>query len=276
MEITKILDSDLLDIIFEGRNKEYGAYELRKTYNHRMMKAAMITVLILSLLITGYIFANKFTGPLLPDRIVDDVILHETPKTEPKQEVVIPPKVKTEPPKVAMIKNVVPLIVKDQDVSKDQMPPENEALEDAHIGPINSTGIKDDGTEPPVAEDRRGIIAPPKSDVNEREKIFYKVEIESNYPGGTAAWMRYLNKTFRYPNDAQELGLQGTVTVQFIVDMEGNVSDVVAISGPETGGLREEAVRVIKKSGKWDPAIQNGRQVKSYKKQPITFKLEVE
>ena len=68
--------------------------------------------------------------------------------------------------------------------------------------------------------------------------------------------------------------IQGTVVVQFIVDKEGNVSDVEAISGPNE--LREEAVRVIKKSGKWTPAIQNGRQVKSYKKQPIKFRLEAQ
>jgi protein TonB len=68
----------------------------------------------------------------------------------------------------------------------------------------------------------------------------------------------------------------GTVVVQFIVDKEGNVSDVSAISGPSEGGLRDEAVRVIKKSGKWTPAVQNGRQVKSYKKQPIVFKLEAQ
>ncbi len=276
MEVNKILSSDLLDIIFEGRNKEYGAYELRKTYNNRMMKAAMITVVILFLLITGYMFANRFSGSSLPDRIDGEVTLTEVPKIEPKQEVVIPPKVKTEPPKVAMIKNVVPLIVKDQDVPEDQRPPENEAIEDARIGLINSSGTKDEGMAPPVAEDKRGIIAAPKTDAPERDIIFTKVEIESNYPGGTSAWMRYLNKTFRYPGDAQESNLQGTVTVQFIVDMDGNVSDVEAISGPATGGLREEAVRVIRKSGKWEPAIQNGRKVKSYKKQPITFKLEAE
>ncbi|HEV2483036.1 MAG TPA: TonB family protein [Puia sp.] len=61
--------------------------------------------------------------------------------------------------------------------------------------------------------------------------------------------------------------------VQFIVDKEGNVSDVEAVSGPEAGGLREEAMRVIRQSGKWIPAIQNGRTVKSYKKQPVIFKL---
>ena len=64
--------------------------------------------------------------------------------------------------------------------------------------------------------------------------------------------------------------------VQFVVDVDGTVSDVKAISGPETGGLREEAVRVIKKSGKWVPALQNGRSVKAYRRQPVTFRTEGE
>ncbi len=69
---------------------------------------------------------------------------------------------------------------------------------------------------------------------------------------------------------------QGTVMVQFVVDVDGTVSDVKAISGPEKGGLREEAVRVIKKSGKWTPALQNGRYVKAYRKQPVTFVTQAE
>ena len=100
------------------------------------------------------------------------------------------------------------------------------------------------------------------------------MEIESSYPGGPGAWMRYLNKTFRYPQEAQDNEIQGTVVVQFIVDKAGVVSDVEAISGPKE--LRDEAVRVIKKSGSWTPAVQNGRQVKSYKKQPIQFRLETQ
>jgi protein TonB len=77
----------------------------------------------------------------------------------------------------------------------------------------------------------------------------------------------------RYPDEALNNEIQGTVVVQFIVDKEGNVSDVQAVSGPTEGGLREEAVRVIMKSGKWTPAVQNGRSVKSYKHQPVTFHI---
>jgi TonB family protein len=106
------------------------------------------------------------------------------------------------------------------------------------------------------------------------DKTFTKVEIEASFPGGDIAWLPFLSRNLQYPRDAMENGVQGTVVVQFIVDMQGNVSNVQAISGPDQGGLREEAVRVIKKSGKWMPALQNGRQVKSYKKQPIVFRLQ--
>jgi protein TonB len=108
-----------------------------------------------------------------------------------------------------------------------------------------------------------------------RNPIFTKVEIESCFIGGPAAWNRFLNKNLRYPRDARNDNIEGTVIVQFIVDREGKVSDIRAISGPETGGLREEAVRLIDISrGGWVPAIQNGRQVQSYKRVPIMFKLD--
>jgi TonB family protein len=121
---------------------------------------------------------------------------------------------------------------------------------------------------------RMGNWPPPPSGDEDYDKTFTKTEIESYFPGGDPAWLRYLSRNLQYPRDAIENRVQGTVVVQFIVDKEGNISNVQAISGPDQGGLREEAVRVIKRSGKWTPAIQNGRQVKSYKKQPIVFKLE--
>ena len=102
----------------------------------------------------------------------------------------------------------------------------------------------------------------------------YKVEFESEYPGGDAAWSRFLMQNMQYPDKAIKKNIQGAVVVQFIVDKDGNVSDLQAISGPEKGGLREEALRVVKISGIWKPATQNGRQVKSYKKQPFVFKFD--
>jgi TonB family protein len=110
----------------------------------------------------------------------------------------------------------------------------------------------------------------------DKDPIFPTVENEPGYPGGPSGWMAYLNKTFKYPPEAIAGKIEGTVLVQFLVDQDGTVSDVQAIKGPETGGLREEAIRVFRESGKWVPAKQFGVTVKAYKIQPITFKLNPE
>ena len=275
MEINKILNADILDIIFEGRNKEYGAYELRKTYNKRLVKAIIGTAIVILLLFIGYFVSNLNTGGPKKNLVVQDVQLEDI-KEEKKNEPPPPPPPKIEPPKVEMAKFTPPKIVKDNEVKEEEKPPEQEKLEDTKIGTVNQEGVKDEGITAPPVDAGKGVVEAPKKDEEDYDKTFTKVEIESEYPGGAAAWLRYLNKNFRYPDDAVNNEIQGTVVVQFIVDKEGNVSDVAAISGPENGGLREEAVRVIKKSGKWTPAVQNGRQVKSYKKQPIVFKLEAQ
>jgi periplasmic protein TonB len=273
MDVNKILNADILDIIFEGRNKEYGAYDLRKTYNKRMLRAILGMAIILVLLFAGYMLSNLNGDGNKKALIVDDVQLEDV-KEEKKNEPPPPPPPKIEPPKVEMAKFTPPKIVPDKEVKPEEKPPEQEKLEDTKIGTVNQEGVKDEGiTAPPVSDAGKGVVEAPK-DNEDYDKTFTKVEIESEFPGGAGAWLRYLNKNLRYPDDAVNNEIQGTVVVQFIVDKEGNVSDVQPISGPDNGGLREEAVRVIKKSGKWTPAVQNGRQVKSYKKQPIVFKLE--
>ena len=277
MEVNKILSADVLDIIFEGRNKDYGAYELRKTYNKRMVTSLVIVAAIIALLFIGY-----FVSALLEDKQetktvqVNDVQLEEIKQEEKKEEPPPPPPPKPpEPPKVEMAKFTPPKIVKDEEVKEDEKPPEVEKLEETKIGTMNQEGQKDEGiVAPPVEDAGKGVVEAPKKDDEDWDKTFTKVEIESEYPGGAAAWQRYLNRNLRYPQEAIDNEVQGAVVVQFIVDKEGNVSDVEAISGPQE--LRAEAVRVIKKSGKWTPAVQNGRQVKSYKKQPIVFRLESE
>ena len=117
-----------------------------------------------------------------------------------------------------------------------------------------------------------GVVAAPPSHTENDDTVFRSVEIESTYPGGPQAWIRFLVKNFHAPEQAISEMTDGKVVVQFIVDKDGNVSDVQAISGAEA--LQAEAVRVIKKSGKWQAAIQNGRKVNSYKKQPIIIELQ--
>jgi len=142
-------------------------------------------------------------------------------------------------------------------------------VDNMKIGTVNQKGDAFEGTVdgPPNTGGTTGVIEQPKRNEEEDNSIHLIVEIESAYPGGMQAWTRFLLKNFRPPEE-----ISGTVMVKFVVDKEGNVSDVEAIDGPDE--LRAEAVRVIKKSGKWTPAIQNGRKVNSYKRQPITVTIQ--
>jgi periplasmic protein TonB len=272
MEANKIMNADILDIIFDGRNKDYGAYELRKTYNRRLRNALLGAAAVILLLFLGFFLSNITGGGKKQAMVVQDVQLEDI-KEEKKNEPPPPPPPKVEPPKIEMAKFTPPKIVKDEEVKKDEKPPEIEKLEDTKIGAVNQEGLKDEGITAPPVSDNKGVVEAPK-DNTDYDKTFTKVEIESEYPGGVGAWARYLNKNLHYPEEAVNSEIQGDVVVQFIVDKEGNVSDVEAVSGPNE--LRDEAVRVIKKSGKWTAAVQNGRQVKSYKKQPIKFRLEAQ
>ena len=270
METNKILTADVLDIIFDGRNKEYGAYDLRKTYNNRMRNALIVTGAVVLLLVVGFFVSNLKGNDKKAAMVVQDVQLEDV-KEEKKDLPPPPPPPKIEPPKIEMAKFTPPKIVPDDKVKEEEKPPEVEKLEDTKIGTVNQEGLKDDNITAPPVSDNKGVVEAPK-DNTDYDKTFTKVEIESEYPGGMAAWARFLGKNLVYPEEAQNAEVQGSVTVQFIVDKDGNVSDVEAVSGPKE--LYGEAIRVIKKSGKWTAAVQNGRKVKSYKKQPIVFRLD--
>ena len=104
------------------------------------------------------------------------------------------------------------------------------------------------------------------------DKIFTKVEIESTFPGGDKAWHSYILSNIRYPKKAVKKKIQGTVMLQFMVSKEGKVSDIHVFRSVDPL-LDEEAIRLIKNSPDWIPAVQNGRKVNSIKRQSINFKL---
>jgi protein TonB len=275
MESSTILTADILDIIFEGRNKEYGAYDLRRTYGRRLTVSIAVMLSVLLLLVIGYAFAGEKKEKIAQDLIPNDVTLQKIKEEQPVEPPPPPPPPKPPVPQVQMSQFTPPRIVHDEEVKEDEKPPEMQTLEDTKIGTMNVDGVKDqDIVAPPVEDHGRDVVVAPKKEEEDFDKTFTKVEIESDYPGGFSAWKRFLERNLRFSQEAIDNQVQGTVVVQFTVDREGNVSDVQAISGPPEHYA--EAIRVIKKSGKWTPAIQNGRQVKSIKKQPIVFRLETE
>lgn len=270
MTTSNILTADLLDILFEGRNKDYGAYQLRRTYNKRMMIAVSGMLALSLFLLTGYVIGSRSSNPMAQRWNVTDTELAKL-DDKPVEKIQPPPPKLPEPKPVAMKSFTPPVITDDKDVKPDEQPPVNDDLENVKIGNANVDGDKDLGiTAPPPTDEGRGILQAPARHENP-DSVFIKVEIESEYPGGLAAWARYLNKGLKYPEDAINGAVQGTVQVRFIVDKQGNVSNVEAVSGPAE--LQGEAVRVIKKSGQWTPAIQNGKTVNSFKTQPVVFKL---
>lgn len=166
-----------------------------------------------------------------------------------------------------------PKIVKDEEVQKP--PPEVQELKEAKIDVVNQEGIKDlNIATPSQIDEGKQVIEEKKDDEN---KIFEKVEIEAQFPGGDAAWKKYLERNLSSFNPADNGAPAGTYTtyVQFVVDKDGNISDVKALTNYGYG-MEDEAIRVIKKGPAWTPAIQNGRKVKAYRKQPITFVVQDE
>ena len=275
MELNKILTADFLDILFEGRDKEYGAYNLRKTYNNRLRFALIGTVSLCILLIVGSLLANsvkKKQGEILVQDVSLENMQQDKEKPPPPPP---PPPPKQEPPKVEITKFTPPKIVKDEEVKPEEEIKEVEKLEDTKIGTINQEGEKDQGVVAPVVEKTTGVVEAPKEE--DYDKVFTVVQIPAEFPGGLPAWQKYLERNLNRDLPVENGAPPGkyTVYVTFIVDKSGGISDVQAENDPGYG-TKDEAMRVIKKGPAWKPAVQNGRNVIYRHKQGITFVVSEE
>jgi protein TonB len=270
MEANKILSADILDLVFEGRNKDYGAYELRKTYNRRITKALIITASVALLALLGSFLANKIasSGPKIKKQEVNlaDIKQEEEKKVEPPPPPPPPPK-----PIVEMKQFTPPIIKKDEEVKEEEKPPEQEELKDVKIDVSNQEGVKDEAPTVVNIDEGKQVVEEKKEE--DENKIFEKVEIEAFYQGGPAAWKKYLEKELRaeVPTDAGAPPGVYRVEIRFVVDKEGRISEAKPLTS-HGFGMEEEAIRVIKKA-KWTPGFQNGKYVSSYHVQPISFQI---
>ncbi len=273
METNKILSADILDILFEGKNKEYGAYELRKTYNKRITLALIITAVIALLIFVGSVVAkniqdNNSTKLLeVKDLSLEQVQKEDKPPPPPPPPLKLPP-----PPPIQTIQFTPPKIVKDEEVVKP--PVENARIEEAKVDVKTVEGTKDVGIVAPPVEEKSQVIEAPKVVAAEEDKVFTKVEIEASFPGGDAGWSRYVKKEIEsHIDELTEAGQSGQCRVRFIVSKDGTVSDVVALT-MKGSKLAEVAENAIRKGPKWTPAQQNGRHVNAYREQPVTFTIQ--
>jgi protein TonB len=275
MEINKILSSDVLDLLFEDRNKAYGAYELRKTYKKRLTVALLVTAVVALLALGGSLLASSLKKKEGKVQVRELTLTELKQEEEKKPEPPPPPPPKQEPPKVEMTKFTPPKIVKDEEVKKEEIPPEVKELEDTKIDVKSQEGIKDEGLAPTVVDEGKQVIEEKKEE--DENQVFTKVEVEASFKGGEKEWKRFLERNLEANVPVDNGAPEGTYTVivQFIVDKEGKISDVKALTS-HGHGMEEEAMRVIKKGPDWIPAVQNGRNVKAYRKQPITFVVAAE
>lgn len=275
MDATKILHADILDILFDERNKAYGAYDLRKTYNRRIVTALLITGGLSAALFISSFVANSLDSDRMARIEVTEVVIEDfTDDEKPKQidPPPPPPPVKQIIPQIELTRFTPPRIVEDDQVRKEDIPPAVTDLVDTKIDVISQAGVKDQGlATPPVIDNRQVVEVPKPKDVDDKE-ILTHVEIEAEFPGGLSAWSRFLHKHLNSNTPMDNGAPPGsyTVMVQFIVDKEGNISDVKALTN-HGYGMEEEAIRVIKRGPQWTPAVQNGRHVNAYRKQPVTF-----
>lgn len=273
MEKPNLLSSDLLDILFEYRNKMYGAYELRRSYPKRIAWAlgGMLMFCLLFVVVTVIANAKRTT------RVADIATVVELMdyKDEKKPEEPVPPP-KKEEVKIKETQYTQPRIVADELVKEEDEIKEVEILEETKIGTANVEGDIDKGIVAPPVEPALNIGNKPnvEKDIDGR---FNTVQIEARFPGGNEAWAKYLTSHLNsdIPGQNGAPPAKYKVVVSFIVDKNGNISDVRAENDPGYG-TATEAIRVIQKGPKWVPAEQNGQQVVYRQKQAITFEVNQE
>jgi protein TonB len=267
MEVNKILSANILDLVFDNRNKEYGAYELRVTYPERVKKSMIIVFIIATAAVGGAALASSIKPGPGHTKISQDIYITDIPK---KEDIPPPEKPKpVKPPETKSVKVTTLKIVDDKDVI--EPPPTKDEIKDARVDVITKGGIIDDRIRPTdEVGDHKDII---EAKTTEPDIVSF-VEIDAKFVGNWGKFLtRNLNPEVPISNGAP--AGRYNVIIQFVVDLEGNVSDIKALTA-HGYGMEEEAIRALKRATKWEPAIQNGHPVKAYRKQPITFVVEGE
>lgn len=269
MDINKILKSDYLDLLFEGRNKQYGGYELRRKYPERIRNAAIAGLTVIFLISAGPIIASLLQPKEGPKKlaVLTPVTLTEPPPIDPQKPPPPPPPSEPPPPVKPTVKFTPPVIKKDEEVKEDEKPPKQEEMKDAAAGMKTEAGNVD-GIDPGIVDNPgtgTGVVAaPPPPQVYQFVEQMPKPEYDMG---------EYLSKHLQYPANAREAGIGGRVAVQFVVNEDGSITDVKVTRGIG-GGCDQEAMRVVSQMPKWKPGKQNGKAVKVMYTQPITFRLE--
>ena len=267
--------TEWLDLVFDNRNKAYGAYDLRQNYASNMIRSMGITFLGVGLLIGAAIAFNS-AQPLV-HRTIIDITPPITPVLPPPVKAIKridppapakPAKVLPSSPQVATTRLVTMEVQPDNKIT--EQPPKNVEITGA-IGQTNSTGVNGTNEGPPVST-TAGTGTPP---VDNSVHPNFGLDVMPEPIGGDKAWAKFLSKNLRYPGQAQEDGINGKVIVSFIIEKDGTLSNITVIK-PAGNGFDEEAMRVLKLAKAWKPGMQNGQAVRVKYMLPVNFQLNTD
>lgn len=248
------------DLVFENRNKEYGAYSVRKSYSQHMTTGFGFSVAIVAFLLILPRIVSMLTG--------GEVILPSLPLLkEPIVEVLSPPSITkpvTPPPSQPPMQRASPFTPRVVDTEPTDTIPTNDELDEMLAQPTGDGPVVDANPGPTVVEAPPAPVDPP---------FYLNVEEMPEYEGGFQEMSRYIFRKMRYPSSAQRTGTEGTVFVSFIINPEGKVTDVSVVKGI-SGDCDKEAARVIGSMKDWKPGKQNHRTVPVKMVLPIKFKLQ--
>lgn len=273
------------DLVFEGKNKDFGAYEMRTTSTKRHNKAVLYTIIGAILVVAAAVSIAKVQEYLAERRLAEmaeqeevliDMEQNEEPEEEEQQKLE-QPKPEVLPEEVLNTVKVTELrIVEDEKVkAEDEIKTQDELKETTTaFGQKDNDKGTDDRTVTRTLKDE--VVVEKKVEVKDEKKpeeIFRSVEQPPAFPGGDAALMKYLSSHIQYPTMAQENNIQGKVVVQFVVEKDGHVGDVKVVRSVDKD-LDREAVRVCKSLPKFTPGRQNGQAVRVWYTLPVNFKLQ--
>ena len=270
-----LISNDWVDLIFEGKNQAYGAYKLRKGTSRRNI-ISIIIVVVVALLAFSVIAIKKIvdanTEKVASTQVTELSNLEQKQKkAEVKKQIKV-----QEPEKVvervkSSVKFTAPVIKKDSEVKpEDEIKTQDQLMQNkAAIGSFDVKGNDDANGEVLKAKE---VIAQPEPPKVEENKVFDMVEEMPSFPGGPAALMQFLLSNTHYPAVAQENGVQGRVTVSFVVEKDGSITDVQVARSADPS-LDKEAIRVVKSMPRWTPGRQNGSTVRVKFNVPVTFRL---
>ena len=273
------------DLVFEGKNKDFGAYVIRTDSPKRHNKAVLWTIIgavIFGLLAFRFVKANQYLEErrLAEQGEQEEVLIdmsQDAEEPEPENERVEQPKPEVLPEEVLKSVKVTELqIVEDDKVKKeDEIKTQDELkeTETAFGQKDNEKGTEDRNVTRTLKEEVVVEKKEEKPKEEKKEEIFRSVEQMPQFPGGEAALMKYLQSHINYPPMAAENNVQGRVVVQFVVDKTGKVGEVKVVRSVDKD-LDKEAVRVCKSLPKFTPGRQNGQAVSVWYTLPVTFKLQ--